>query len=118
MISYPYFQLRAWVIISNNIRMADLLPISGKMALGVHIKEEPLKDLDEPDQICFGPGGNIMNLVLLVLLSRVGLLCLKIVKSFIVNYHYKGNVILGTGYALETEKPLLFTLSHGMVTLR
>ena len=28
-----------------------------------------------------------------------------------------GNVILGTGYALETEKPLLFTLSHGMVTL-
>ena len=27
------------------------------------------------------------------------------------------NVILGTGYALETEKPLLFTLSHGMVAL-
>ena len=29
-----------------------------------------------------------------------------------------GNSILGTGYASETEKPLLFTLSHGMVTLR
>ena len=47
MISYPIFQIRALVIISNNIRMADLLPISGKMALGVHIKEEPFKDLDE-----------------------------------------------------------------------
>ena len=29
-----------------------------------------------------------------------------------------GNSILGTGYSGDTGKPLLFTLAHGMVTLR
>ena len=111
----------------QNIAMRLLLPSSTSYQIaygltGSNVLCAPLKDMDEPDQICFGPGGNIMNIVLLVLLSRgyyqFGLLHLEIFKSFIVNYHFKGNVILGTGYALETEKPLLFTLSHGMVTLR
>ena len=105
----------------QNIAMRLLLPSSTSYQIaygltGSNVLCAPLKDMDEPDQICFGPGGNIVNLVLLILLSRV--LCLEILISYIVNYHYKGNVILGTGYALETEKPLLFTLSHGMVTLR
>ena len=109
----------------QNIAMRLLLPSSTSYQIaygltGSNVLCAPLKDMDEPDQICFGPGGNIMNLVLLILLSMVqfALLCLEILISYIVNYHYKGNVILGTGYALETEKPLLFTLSHGMVTLR
>ena len=60
----------------QNIAMRLLLPSSTSYQIaygltGSNVLCAPLKDLDEPDQICFGPGGNIMNLVLLVLLSRV-----------------------------------------------
>ena len=57
----------------QNIAMRLLLPSSTSYQIaygltGSNVLCAPLKDMDEPDQICFGPGGNIMNLFLLVLL--------------------------------------------------
>ena len=76
-----------------------------------------LLDQEEPDKIDFGSGGMYSEYTFKTRLYRNTILGHHPLYSLFVIY-ILGNSILGTGYSGDTGKPLLFTLTHGMVTLR